>query len=72
MISYTIVIRNVKYARLEFKQDGLRVIVPRKGQFNIESFIEQHRKWIERKAAFYNELKKIARSMSCKNTRKKN
>lgn len=45
VIDYEIIHRSVKYARLEFKDGMLRVIVP-KGHGNAAAFIEKNTDWI--------------------------
>ena len=47
-VEYDIVHRNVKYWRLELKNEKLRVIAP-EGYDNYEKIIEKHKKWIYKK-----------------------
>ena len=55
-ITYTIVKRPVRRARLEFDRTGLRVIVPQTRIIDIPAFILQFRSWIEKKQKFYREI----------------
>lgn len=55
-ISYTVVKRRVKRARLEYTRLGLRVVVPETRAMDIPAFIEQFRSWIEKKKKFYDDM----------------
>ncbi len=58
-LEYTIEKRNVKRARLEFRRDSLFIVVPLKRSFDIPSFIERHKAWIEKKQKHLEILKSI-------------
>lgn len=54
IFEYEIITRNVKYWRLEFKNDKLILIAPQ-GNYNPEKIIEKHKNWIYKK---FNEIKR--------------
>ena len=54
---YTIIKRNIKNPRLEFKHGDLFVIVPTRGLFDVETFVTRHTRWIKKHAAYYESLK---------------
>ncbi|NJD98213.1 M48 family peptidase [Thermococcus sp. LS1] len=49
-MDYELRVRPVKYARLEVRPDG-KVVVTAPSGFDVDSFIENHRKWLEEKLA---------------------
>lgn len=49
-MDYELCVRPVKYARLEVRPDG-RVVVTAPSGFDVDSFIEKHREWLEKKIA---------------------
>ncbi|WP_234394431.1 YgjP-like metallopeptidase domain-containing protein [Thermococcus piezophilus] len=49
-MDYELCVRPVKYARLEVRLDG-RVVVTAPSGFDVDSFIEKHREWLEKKIA---------------------
>lgn len=53
-IPYTVSHRSIKHPRLEFNTGSLLVVLP-EGQ-DENRIIEKHRKWIERKYAYINEI----------------
>jgi predicted metal-dependent hydrolase len=55
-IPCTIIRRKVKYARLEFRPEGFRVIAPASSSFNVEEFLRRHDPWIRGKLALYQKL----------------
>lgn len=59
-IEYTIIKRNIKNPRLEFKHGDLFVIVPTRGLFDVESFITRHARWIKKHVVYFESLKSQA------------
>jgi len=53
-----IIRRNVKYARIELKTGNLVIILPKKEKISEREFIERHKKWIKKKLAFIEDIKK--------------
>lgn len=53
---YILVRRRVKYARLEFTPQGLKLIAPDSPRFNVDAFIDRHQSWIKKKMVLYREL----------------
>jgi predicted metal-dependent hydrolase len=57
-IRYTVIKRDIKNPRLEFKHGDLFVVVPKRGSFDVAAFIERHQAWIHKHAAYYQTLEK--------------
>jgi len=53
----TVVKREVKYPRLELKSGEPMLILPQGGNFDPEEVIGKHRKWLEKKLDFIEEIK---------------
>ncbi len=56
-IKHTVIKRNIKNPRLEFKHGDLFVIVPTRGVFDVEAFVVRHARWIKKHSAYYESLK---------------
>lgn len=58
---YSVVYRNIKYPRLEFRTGELVLVLPHNGH-DPEEIVDRHRKWIEGKINFiYDHLKRSAK-----------
>jgi predicted metal-dependent hydrolase len=55
--NYEVIVRAVKYPRLEFKGEQLRAIVPPRRGFDVAGFIKKYESWIVRKLAHFQNLK---------------
>jgi predicted metal-dependent hydrolase len=53
---YTIVRRRVKYARLEFTPQGLKIVAPASPLFDLDEFLDRHKGWIKKKILLYQQL----------------
>lgn len=65
-IEYEIINRNVKYWRLEFKYNKLRLIIPKKS-INHQKIIEKHKDWIYKKFREISKKKNAAKSLNLDN-----
>ncbi|MGZ7043510.1 MAG: M48 metallopeptidase family protein [Methanobacterium sp.] len=63
VVEYDVIIRNVKYWRLEIKDEKLALIIPHK-RYDNEKIIEKHRKWIYRKFKEINKKKEEAKNLT--------
>lgn len=52
-----IIKRNIKYPRIELKTGNLVLILPRQQKISPQELLQKHRKWIERKQNFIEEIK---------------
>lgn len=59
-LSYTIVKRRVRYARLEVGPKGLVAIVPQCGFFDTRAFVARHERWARRRLAEFKAAGDIA------------
>ncbi len=62
-IAYTIIKRNIKNPRLEFKHGDLFVIVPTRGNFDVEAFVARHAAWIKKHAGYFERIKNTASAL---------
>ncbi|MGZ7067610.1 MAG: M48 family metallopeptidase [Methanobacterium sp.] len=62
-VEYDVIIRNVKYWRLEIKDGKLALIIPH-NRYDHKKIIEKHRKWIYRKFKEINKKKEEAKNLT--------
>lgn len=51
--------RKVKYWRLELSFEGLKIILPKKGELNLQEVLERHQKWIKKKRKVLKEIERL-------------